>query len=140
MQWFIVSFISGFSLTFQKRFVSFPNENYGKADITHHGWMTKKIFRSISYKMALSDICFTFSSVRAMAQPLHTWLTHWLFSESNPFIHLVSMCFGVNNFRTTCAMKLIFFLKYSKFNVDSKNTIKIWQIISHFLDNCHLNW
>ena len=37
------------------------------------------------------------------------------------------MSFGVNNFRNTEAMRLIYFYfsKCSKFNVDSKNAIKI---------------
>ena len=30
----------------------------------------------------------------------------------------------------------LFFLKYSKFNVDSKNAIKVLQNVFGFLDNC----
>ena len=53
---------TGFDLTFQKWFESFPNKNNCQTDlnVSHHGWARKKIFHSRLPKMALNDISFTF--------------------------------------------------------------------------------
>ena len=43
---------------------------------------------------------------------------------------------GVNNFGNTGSMKLILFLKFSKFNEDSKNAIHNPENSSDFSENC----
>ena len=45
------------------------------------------------------------------------------------------MFFGVNNFRNTSPLKLIFVLKHLEFNVDTRNVEKVQQEINDFLDN-----
>ena len=45
------------------------------------------------------------------------------------------MFFGVNNFRNTSPLKLIFVLKHLEFNVDTRNVEKVQQEINNFLDN-----
>ena len=45
------------------------------------------------------------------------------------------MFFGVNNFRNTWSLKLIFVLKHWEFNVDTTNVEKVQQEINDFLDN-----
>ena len=45
------------------------------------------------------------------------------------------MFFGVNNYRNTWPLKLIFVLKHWEFNVDTTNVEKVQQEINDFLDN-----
>ena len=43
---------------------------------------------------------------------------------------------GVNKFRNTWAMRVIFFSRWAKFNADSKNAIKNPEKVISFPDNC----
>ena len=56
-------------------------------------------------------------------------------SETALFRHLFNHVFGVRNFRNTSAMTVIFFWKYLKLNLDSKNASTNWENNFYFWDN-----
>ena len=55
-------YFSGFNLTFQTWFISFPNETKAKLilNVAYHGWETKTIFNSRSPKKVLYGIFLLF--------------------------------------------------------------------------------
>ena len=63
-----------------------------------------------------------------------------LFVEASPekklFGHLSNHVFRVGNFKNTKAVKVIFFFKCSKVNLDFKIAAKNWQIFFCFSDDC----
>ena len=58
------------------------------------------------------------------------------FSQTRPFRHLSNHIFRVGNFANTKAMRVIFFSKYSKFQLDFKKEGKILRKTFCFSDNC----
>ena len=63
------------------------------------------------------------------------FLVDWAF-ETRLFRHLSNFVFGVRNFLNTKAMRVIFFSKCLKFNVDFKNAEKNREKVFCFWDNC----
>ena len=57
-------------------------------------------------------------------------------SETGRFRHLSDNGFGVRNFQSTNAMRVIFFWKYLKFNLVFKNAARNWEKVFCFWDNC----
>ena len=57
-------------------------------------------------------------------------------SETRFFRHLCNNAFRVRNFGNTKSMKVIFFSKCWKFNVNLKNAAKNWEKHFCFSDNC----
>ena len=55
--------------------------------------------------------------------------------ETGLFRHLSNNIFGVRNFLNTKAMRVIIFSKWSKFQLDFKNTAKNWEKIFCFRDS-----
>ena len=84
---------SGFDLTFQKCFVSFPNKNNSKliSNIAHHGWARKKNFHSRS-PTVLNDISITFLSEQHQICALYykTWRTKLNRKELNERLYTKS--------------------------------------------------
>ena len=56
-------------------------------------------------------------------------------SKTAPFRHLPDFVFGVRNFGNTKVMRVIFFSKYLKFNLDFKKWAKKWEKLFCFSDN-----
>ena len=50
--------------------------------------------------------------------------------------HLTNHVFGPHNFGNTKALRVIFFSKYSKSNLDFRKAEKNSEKLSRFLDNC----
>ena len=57
-------------------------------------------------------------------------------SETGVFRHLSDHVFGVRNFGNTKSLRVIFFSKYFKFNLDSENAPRNWEKLVCFWDNC----
>ena len=66
------------------------------------------------------------------------FLVEWS-SETRLFRHLSNFVFGVRNFLNTKAMRVIFFWKCLKFNLDYKNATKNSEKVSCFRGNCIWN-
>ena len=62
-------------------------------------------------------------------------LVKW-FSQTGFFRYLSDYIFGVRNFEITKSMRVIFFPKCSKFQLDFKNGVKTCEKVFYFLDNC----
>ena len=57
-------------------------------------------------------------------------------SETGLFRHLSDYVFGVRNFENTKSMKVIFFFKYLKFQLDFKNAARNSENVFCWLNNC----
>ena len=57
-------------------------------------------------------------------------------SPTGHFRHLSTHDFGLRNFRNTKAMRVIFFSRCLKINLDFKNAAKNWEKDFCFWDNC----
>ena len=58
------------------------------------------------------------------------------YSEIGYFRHLSDYVFGVRNFENTKSMKVIFFFKYLKFQLDFKNAARNSENVFCWLNNC----
>ena len=57
-------------------------------------------------------------------------------SETGLFRHLSDYVFGVRNFENTKSMRVIFFFKYLKFQLDFKNAARNSENVFCWLNNC----
>ena len=58
--------------------------------------------------------------------------------DTGLFRHLSDYVFGVRNFENTKSMKVIFFFKYLKFQLDFKNAARNSENVFCWLNNCML--
>ena len=64
-----------------------------------------------------------------------TMLLVKVFSQTRLFRHLSDYDYGVRNFEITKSMRVIFFSKFLKFNLDFKTLAKNWEKVICFWDN-----
>ena len=60
----------------------------------------------------------------------------WRVPRKGTFRHLSDYVFGVRNFETTKSMRVVFFLKYLKLQLDLKNAAKNSENVFCWLNNC----